>query len=205
MLLVAVTGGIGSGKSSLAGSLAKLGAPVVDADRVARQVVEPGGPAYEALLARFGPGIRTADGAIDRPALAAIAFNDEGALADLNRITHPVIGAEVIRRIAELEHHDGPVVLDVPLLNATSIRLYRVGALVVVDTPEEVALQRLVEHRGFTEADARSRIAAQSSRAERRALLDLVDHGLVVDNSGGLAALERICDEVWHWLDDLMA
>ncbi|MCU4183550.1 dephospho-CoA kinase [Acidiferrimicrobium sp. IK] len=205
MLLAALTGGIGSGKSTLAAGLARRGAPVVDADQVARQVVEPGGPAYQPLLERFGSGIRSDDGTIDRPALAAIVFNDPEALADLNRITHPVIGQEVLRRLADLKGHAGPVVLDVPLLNRVTVELYKPGALVVVDTPEEVAVERLVAHRGFSEGDARARIAAQATREERRALIGLVEHGLVVDNSGDLEAMEQTCTDVWRWLSDLPA
>ena len=203
MLLVALTGGIGSGKSTLATGLGAKGAPVIDADKVARQVVEPGGPAYQPVVDRFGEGVRAADGSLDRPALAAIVFNDAGALADLNAITHPVIGTEILQRIAALEGHDGPAVLDVPLLDPTTIGLYRPKALVVVDTPEDVAVERLVAHRGFTEADARARVAAQSSRAERRALVELVEHGLVVDNGGDRAAMDQTCDQVWDWLQTL--
>ena len=205
MLLAAVTGGIGSGKSTVSARLAARGAPVVDADLVAREVVAPGGPAHQPLLERFGPGIRAADGTLDRPALAAIAFNDPAALADLNAITHPAIGAEVLRRLQALEAHRGPVVLDIPLLDASTIALYRPRALIVVDTPEDVAVDRLVSHRGFSEADARARVAAQSSRAERRALLELVEFGTVVDNSGGQAALEGAVDAVWRWLTSLPA
>ena len=205
MLLAAITGGIGSGKSTVSAQLAAHGAPLVDADRVAREVVAPGGAAYQPLLERFGSGIRSADGSIDRPALAAIAFNDPAALADLNAITHPAIGVEVLRRLQALEAHRGPVVLDIPLLDASTIALYRPRALIVVDTPEDVAVARLVSHRGFSEPDARARVAVQSSRAERRALLDLVEFATVVDNAGDQAALQEAIDALWRWLTSLPA
>lgn len=198
MLLVGLTGGIGSGKSTVAAALAARGASVVDADQVARQVVEPGGPAYAPLVGRFGPAVLGPDGRIDRGALASLVFGDRAALADLNAITHPAIGAVMADRVAALSSEAEVVVLDIPLLNEESRRRYRFDAVVVVDTPEEVAVSRLVEHRGFTESDARARIAAQISREERRALADFV-----VDNSGDRAALAGQVDRLWDALGEL--
>jgi dephospho-CoA kinase len=203
MLLVALTGGIGSGKSTVAGGLAARGAPLIDADGIAREVVAPGGRAYAGLVERFGPSILDDTGNVRRPTLAAIVFSDPDALADLNRLTHPAIGEVIVERAAALADHAGPVVLDVPLLNASTIELYRPRALLVVDTPEETAVHRLVAHRGFTEADARARMAAQVTRQERLGLLDLVAAGLVVDNSGDLAALEQEVDRAWSWIGTL--
>lgn len=203
MVLAAVTGGIGSGKSTVAAGLAGRGAALVDADGVAREVVAPGGRAYEPLVQRFGRAILADDGTVVRPTLAAIVFSDADALADLNRITHPAIGAVILERLAALGGHGGPVVLDIPLLNASTIELYRPAALVVVDVPEELAIERLVAHRGFAEADARARVAAQMGRDERRALLQLVPAGLVVDNTGDRAALDAEVDRAWTWLSGL--
>ncbi|HET9689696.1 MAG TPA: dephospho-CoA kinase [Acidimicrobiales bacterium] len=200
MLLTAVTGGIGSGKSTVSGGLARRGAPVVDADGVAREIVEPGGAAYDPVRARFGDAVFGPDGRLDRAALAAIVFADRAALAALNAITHPVIAATVLERLAALAAHRGPVVLDIPLLNAGTLELYRPAALVVVDTPTDTAVGRLVAHRGFSEADARARVAAQATRSQRRALLELVEHGRLLDNGGDAAALEAQLDDVWSWL-----
>lgn len=202
MVLVGVTGGIGSGKSTVAAALAARGAPVVDADAVARQVVEPGGAAHDALRRRFG-GVWRPDGSLDRPALAAVVFADPAALADLNAITHPVIGDELARRLAALAGTGGPVVLDIPLLAPEAVRRHRLDALVVVDTPVEVAVGRLVARRGMAEADARARVAAQGSRGDRLALLELVPHGRVVPNDGDEAALAREVDALWAWLSRL--
>lgn len=203
MLLVALTGGIGSGKSTVAGGLASRGAPLIDADRIAREVVAPGGRAYAGLVERFGDAILDDSGNVRRPTLAAIVFSDPDALADLNRLTHPAIGEVIVERAAALADHTGPVVLDVPLLNSSTIELYRPAALLVVDTPEDLAVQRLVAHRGFTEQDARARMAAQLTRPERLGLIDLVAAGLVVDNSGDLAALEQEVDRAWAWITTL--
>ncbi len=195
MLRVGVTGGIGSGKSTLSAALALRGAVLVDADAVAREVVEPGQAAYAPLVERFGPGILRDDGHLDRAALAAVAFADPAALADLDAITHPVIGATVMERVAAWEGTDRVVVVDQPLLDASAVARYRLEAVVVVDVDVDVAVGRLVAHRGFAEADARARVAAQASREARLELADCV-----VDNRGDRDALEREADRVWAWL-----
>jgi dephospho-CoA kinase len=195
MLLVGLTGGIGSGKSTVAELLGAKGAAVVDADGISRQIMEPGGAAFERVVDRFGSEIVNADGRIDRPALAALVFGDREALADLNRLTHPVIGRVMSERVQELSATNGIVVLDIPLLNIATKDRFSFGAIVVVDTPEEVAVQRLVDQRAFTESDARARVAAQISREERRALADVL-----IDNSGDRAALELEVDRAWAWL-----
>jgi dephospho-CoA kinase len=197
VLRCGLTGGIGSGKSTVAAGLAARGAVVVDADAVAREVVEPDGPAFEPLVARFGPGIIGPDGRVDRPALAAIVFSDADARAAINAITHPVIGQVVLERASAFDGTDRVVVLDVPLLTEVTKAFYRLGAVVVVDTPVDVAVARLVSHRGFDEAGARARAAAQISREERRALA-----GLVIDNAGGRDALEDEIDRAWRWLEE---
>jgi dephospho-CoA kinase len=198
MLVVGLTGGIGSGKSTVSRLLSERGAVIVDADLAARKVVEPGGPAYQAVLDRFGPGILASDGTIDRPALAAIVFRDPAARADLEAITHPAVGVLINEQLAAEAATDHVVVLDVPLL-VESGRTGTVG-VIVVDCPPETAIQRLVEHREMDEADARRRVAAQVSREERLAHADLV-----VDNSGSLEALERQVDAAWAWIEGLRA
>jgi dephospho-CoA kinase len=193
VLLVGLTGGIGSGKSTVAAGLAERGAAVIDADAIAREIVEPGGPAYSPVVERFGEGILAPDGRIDRPALAGIVFRDSAALADLNAITHPVIGQVMAERMGSAQ--SAIVILDIPLLNIATKDRFQFGAIVVVDAPEDVAVERLVSQRGFDESDARARIAAQVSRDERRALADLV-----IDNSGSREELEAEIDRAWGWL-----
>jgi dephospho-CoA kinase len=171
--------------------LAARGAAVVDADLLARRVVEPGSPGYDAVVARFGPGVVAPGGALDRQALADLVFADPAALADLNAIVHPAVRAAIAGRLAALERADGIVVLDIPLL-VESGRSYGAAAVVVVDCPEDVAVQRLVEERGMDEADARRRIAAQVPSEKRLAAADLV-----IDNSGSREDLEIEVERVW--------
>ena len=187
MLTVGLTGGIGAGKSAVADLLAEHGAVLIDADRIAREVVEPGGPAYQPVVDRFGSAIVDADGTIDRP-----------ALADLNAITHPAIGAEMARRKDAAAGTDSVVVLDIPLLKAGHRESMSLDSVVVVDAPVETALARLVEMRGMSKEDAEARMAAQVSREERLSGADLV-----VDNSRDLAHLHREVERVWEALVDL--
>ena len=198
MLLVGLTGGIGSGKSTVSAMLAGRGAVVVDADAVAREVQAPGGAAYDAMVARFGKEILRPDGTLDRPALAAIVFADRAALADLNAITWPAIGAGIAARLAALAETDEVVVLDVALLLESKSLRPDLAGVVVVDTPVDVTVERLVGQRGMTEDDVRARIAAQLSRDERVARADFV-----VDNSGDRARLEAEVDRCWDWVQGL--
>ncbi len=196
MLAVGLTGGIGSGKSTVGDLLVGRGAVLIDADRIAREVVVPGGPAYEPLVTRFGPGILAPDGTIDRAALAALAFADAEALGALNAITHPAISAVMAQRRAAAQDRDGVVVLDIPLLKPEHRGVLALDVVVVVDCPVEIAVQRLVGQRGFSRADAEARIAAQASREERRAGADFV-----IDNSTDRAHLEVEVDRVWAALE----
>ncbi|MFJ4962051.1 dephospho-CoA kinase [Streptomyces sp. NPDC088729] len=193
MLKVGLTGGIGAGKSEVARLLVGYGAVLIDSDRIAREVVEPGTPGLAAVTREFGPDVLAADGSLDRPALGAIVFADPERLAALNAIVHPLVGA----RSAELERAAGTesvVVHDVPLLTENGLApLYDV--VVVVDASPETQLDRLVRLRGMAEADARARMAAQATRAQRLAVADLV-----VDNDGPREALEPQVRAVWDAL-----
>jgi dephospho-CoA kinase len=191
MLLVALTGGIGSGKSTVARLLEERGARVVDADAAARAVVEPGRPALAALAERFGDGILLPDGRLDRAGLARIAFSDEESRLALNGITWPAIVAEFGREI-DASPSDAVVVCDVPLLaegGPGSERDY--AAVIVVEAPREVRLDRLVE-RGIPRDDAERRMAAQASDDERR---EYATH--VVVNDGDLEVLGQQVDAIW--------
>jgi len=191
MLLVGLTGGIGSGKSTVAELLAARGAWVVDADAVARAVVEPGTPALAKLVERFGREILDPDGALDRPALGRIAFADEQSRKDLEAITHPAINEEFVRRIVEAPE-GSIVVCDVPLLRESpQARERGYPVVIVVEAPVAVRLDRL-EGRGVPRGDAEARMAAQATDEERR---EIATH--LIDNSGDLAALERQVEEIW--------
>ncbi|MFI8964676.1 dephospho-CoA kinase [Streptomyces sp. NPDC053493] len=193
MLKVGLTGGIGAGKSEVSRLLVSYGAVLIDADRIAREVVEPGTPGLAAVVAEFGPEILTPEGTLDRPKLGSVVFADPDRLAALNAIVHPLVGA----RSAELEALAGPddvVVHDVPLLTENGLApLY--DLVVVVDAAPETQLDRLVRLRGMTEPEARARMAAQATRAQRRAVADLL-----VDNDGPLEALESQVRKVWEEL-----
>jgi dephospho-CoA kinase len=195
MLLVGLTGGIGSGKSTVAAALAARGAAIVDADQISREIMEPGGRAHGPVVERFGPSIVGPDGRIDRPALAAIAFGDPDTLADLNSLTHPAIGEVMAERTKEAAASSPIVVLDIPLLTIATAERFTFGAVIVVDAPVEVAVERLVGQRGFSESDARARVAAQISRDERKSLADFI-----LDNSGDREALDAEVDRMWKWL-----
>jgi len=200
MLAVGLTGGIGSGKSAVADLLVARGAVLIDADQVAREVVAPGGPAYQPLIDRFGPGIVAADGAIDRQALAAVAFADDESRLALNAITHPAIGIAMIEARDAHADTDDIVILAIPLLTAAHRDTVRLDEVVVVDCPTDVALERLLSQRGFDRADAEARIRSQISREER---VEEADY--VLDNSGDRAALEVEVAKLWDWLVDAAA
>ncbi|HEU5301959.1 MAG TPA: dephospho-CoA kinase [Acidimicrobiia bacterium] len=195
VLLVGLTGGIGSGKSTVARLLQERGAVVVDADAVAREVVEPGTPALAALVERFGDSVLASDGTLDRPALASLAFVDEASRKDLEAITHPAINEEFLRRM-QAAPPDAIVVCDVPLLaESEQARGRGYPIVIVVEAPGEVRLARL-EGRGVAREDAERRMAAQASDEDRRVL---ATH--VIDNSGDLAALERQVAALWPDLE----
>ncbi|WP_395360059.1 dephospho-CoA kinase [Streptomyces sp. YH02] len=194
MLKVGLTGGIGAGKSEVSRLLVSYGAVLIDADRIAREVVEPGTPGLAAVVEAFGDDVLTAEGTLDRPKLGSIVFADADRLATLNAIVHPLVGA----RSAELERRAGTgdvVVHDVPLLTENGLApLY--DLVVVVDASPETQLDRLVRLRGMAESEARARMAAQATRAQRLAVADLV-----IDNDGPLDALEPQVRKVWDELE----
>ncbi len=192
MYLVGLTGGIGSGKSTVAQRLAALGCVVIDADQVAREVVEPGMPVLDALVGRFGRGILGADGALDRSALAALAFGDETSRADLDRLTHPEIAGRIAADVARLavERPDAIVVVDHPLLLETG-QAGRFDAVVVVLADESTRVARLVRGRGMTEDQARARMRAQVDDRARRAAATFV-----LDNDGTREQLLAAVDEL---------
>lgn len=198
MLLIGLTGGIGAGKSTVSSALARRGAVVIDADAITRELQRPGQPVFDAMVERFGAGIVRADGELDRQAVADLVFPDPDALADLNAIVHPAVGAEIARRMEAEVDTDHVVILDVPLL-VESGRSDMVGTI-VVDCDPEIAVERLMTHRGFGEADARARIARQASREERLAHADLV-----IDNSGTLEELAPQIERCWTWIESLRA
>lgn len=188
--LIGLTGGIAAGKSTVADVFAQLGARVIDADRVARDVVEPGTPGLEAIREAFGDGVIRADGALDRAALGRIVFADADTRRRLEAIVHPRVQAEVARRI-EQAPEEAAVVYDVPLLVEAAVD-QPFGGIVTVSAPAETRVRRLVTQRGMDEADARARVAAQASEEERLARADYV-----VDASGSLADTRRRAREVW--------
>jgi dephospho-CoA kinase len=190
MLKVGLTGGIGAGKSEVSRLLVEHGAVLIDADRIAREVVEPGTPGLAAVVEAFGSDVLAPDGSLDRPALGAIVFADADRLAVLNSIVHPLVGA----RSAELEAAatgDSVVVHDVPLLAENGLApLY--DLVIVVDASPETQLDRLVRLRGMSEEDARARMAAQVTRDKRLETADIV-----IDNDVPLDELHRRVDAVW--------
>ena len=194
MRLVGLTGGIGSGKSTVSSMLAEHGAVIVDADRIARELQEPGSPVLAQMAERFGGHVIAADGTLDRAAVAAIVFGtDEAsrqALADLNGIVHPALQREIRARIEAERDTDRVVILDFPLL-AENPR-DDLDATIVIDVDPEVAITRLVEFRSMDADDARRRIANQASREQR---LAIATH--VIDNSGDLTTLRAQVDAVW--------
>ncbi|MFD7131465.1 dephospho-CoA kinase [Streptomyces sp. NPDC059894] len=190
MLKVGLTGGIGAGKSEVSRLLVDCGAVLIDADRIAREVVEPGTPGLAAIVDTFGEEVLAADGTLDRPALGSIVFADSAKLASLNAIVHPLVGARS-RELEAAAPEDAVVVHDVPLLTENGLApLYDV--VIVVDAPPATQLDRLVRLRGMTEDDARARMAAQATREKRREIADIV-----IDNDVPLPDLERRVREVW--------
>ncbi|MEU2772629.1 dephospho-CoA kinase [Streptomyces sp. NPDC007162] len=190
MLKVGLTGGIGAGKSEVSRLLVGHGAVLIDADRIAREVVAPGTPGLAAVAEAFGPDVLAADGSLDRPKLGSIVFADPERLAVLNSIVHPLVGARS-RELEQAAADDAVVIHDVPLLAENGLAaLY--DLVVVVDAAPETQLDRLTRLRGMTEQDARARMAAQATREKRLEIADLV-----IDNDVPLDALRQRVAQVW--------
>ena len=198
MILVGLTGGIGSGKSSVSALLAEHGAVIIDADAITRELQQPGAPLLAEIAAAFGPDVIDGEGALDRAAVAAKVFGDADALKRLNAIVHPAVGREMAARLDAQRDTGNVVVLDIPLL----VENPRAGlcGTIVVDLPTELAVERLVEFRGMSRHDAEARISRQATREQRIAIADRV-----IDNSGTVDDLRRQVDEVWNWVRALPA
>lgn len=192
MRLIGLTGGIASGKSTVARMLAERGAVVIDADAIAREIVEPETLAHHAIVERFGSEVLAPNGAIDRPKLAAIVFRDESARIDLNAITHPQVLTEITKRIEEQRSSDKVVVADIPLLLESGARPEGFDAVLVVATGIDEQVERMLRDRGMTEGDAHARIASQASMEAKRAA---ATH--VIENSGTIQDLERAVEVFW--------
>ncbi len=190
VVLIGLTGGIGSGKSTVSALLAERGALVIDADAITRELQQPGTDVFEAMVDRFGPGIVAPDGSLDRQVVADMVFKDTAALKDLGGIVHPAVGAEIAARLESAAGTDRVVVLDVPLLVESGRD--DMAALVVVDVDPEVAVERLVDQRGMREDDVRARMANQVARGDRLERADFV-----LDNSGSAEDLRRHVDDLW--------
>jgi dephospho-CoA kinase len=195
MTRVGLTGGIGSGKSTVAAMLVEQGAVVIDADQIARDLVEPGGQALAELVTEFGPRILAADGSLCRAELASMAFSDPRATTRLNEIMHPLIRTEAARLLASFPEA-AVVVYDMPLLVETG-QADLVDVVVVVDVPEDLQVERAVRLRGLDEADVRRRMEVQAARADRIAAADAV-----IDNSGDLGETQAAVESLWAWLVD---
>ncbi|MFI5961792.1 dephospho-CoA kinase [Streptomyces asoensis] len=190
MLKVGLTGGIGAGKSEVSRLLVAHGAVLIDADRIAREVVAPGTPGLTAVTQAFGEDVLAPDGSLDRPRLGSVVFADPEKLALLNSIVHPLVGARS-RELETAAPEDAVVVHDVPLLTENGLApLY--DLVIVVDVAPGTQLDRLVRLRGMTEDDARARMAAQATRDDRRKIADIV-----IDNDVPLTDLQRRVEDVW--------
>lgn len=196
MLVIGLTGGIGSGKSTVSALLAERGAVVIDADAIVHEVQAEGGSAYQPIVDLFGPEVVLPGGGLDRPALARVVFNDPDQLAALNAIVHPIVGSTIMERMQAQADTDNVVILDVPLL-VESGRSDMAG-MIVVDAPVELAVQRAVARGTADETDVRARMARQVSREERLAKADLV-----IDNSGSLEELRAQVAKAWGWIQGL--
>jgi dephospho-CoA kinase len=198
VILLALTGGIGSGKSSVSSRLADRGVVVIDADGVARELQARDGEVFLAMVERWGEGIVGPDGELNRQAVADIVFKDKAELKALNKIAGPAIRRELGRRSLGAAELGKPVLHDIPLfVESRDFREVTWSGVIVVDTPPEVAVARLVAYRGFSEDDAWARVRNQATREARLALADIV-----VDNSGTPEQLDVEMERVWAWLAD---
>ncbi|MEY4067688.1 MAG: dephospho-CoA kinase [Actinobacteria bacterium] len=196
MILVGLTGGIGSGKSTVGAQLVSHGAVLIDADLIVRELQRPGTEVFERIVAEFGDGVVTPNGTLDRAALAAVVFGDAERLTRLNAIVHPAVQAEMARRIEAQRSGRKVVILDIPLLVENPRR--GLSATLVVDVDPGVAVARVVAQRGGDEADTRARVARQASRSARRLIADWI-----IDNSGSRLDLAHEVARAWRWMQTL--
>jgi dephospho-CoA kinase len=196
VIAIGLTGGIGSGKSTVAELFARHGARVIDADAIAHGLMSPGTEVFRAVVQRFGSAVVGSDGAIDRAALAEVVFSDPAERRDLEAIVHPAVGAAIAAELVRARNDGADVVVDIPLLVETDAKSrYGLDAVVVVDAPESVTLERLVRDRGMTPEAARARMAAQADRTARFAIADAI-----IENSGTLRELADMVGGVWQWI-----
>ena len=196
MILIGLTGGIGSGKSEVARLLTALGAEVIDADQIVRELQQPGAEVYHAMIKMLGQEIVSPDKSLDRGKIAGQVFADESLLKKLNELIHPIVRRVMNERVESFQNTDKVVVLDIPLL----VENPRPGldGVLVVDLDTQIAIQRLVEQRQMKHEDAQARVAKQATREQRRAIA-----GHVIDNSGDRQALEISVDRAWTWIRSL--
>jgi dephospho-CoA kinase len=194
VILLALTGGIGSGKSTVSLLLAANGAVIVDADEVAKQLQAPGGAVLAAMVERWGSGILQPDGTLNRQAVADIVFNEADELRALNKMTHPAVRREMARQAREQADTGAVTIMDTPLLVETFDKQPPFSGIVVVDVPPEVAVERLMRYRGFSDVDAWARISQQADRQERLGIA-----GFVIDNSGPPEALDEQVGRMMAW------
>ena len=196
MILIGLTGGIGSGKSEVARLLSALGAEVIDADQIVRELQQPGAEVYHAMIKMLGQEIVSPDKSLDRGKIAGQVFADESLLKKLNELIHPIVRRVMNERVESFRNTDKVVVLDIPLL----VENPRPGldGVLVVDLDTQIAIQRLVEQRQMKLEDAQARVAKQATREQRRAIA-----GHVIDNSGDRLALEISVDRAWTWIRSL--
>lgn len=197
-LEIGLTGGIGSGKSTVSAGLVKRGAELVDADAIVRDLQKPGKPVFKKMVERWGEKIITNEGELDRQAVANIVFKDAEELAALNEIVHPLVREEIANQREKYIKGNAPIILDIPLLIESGYE--NLSGIIVVDLHTEEAVERLVKYRGFSREDALNRISSQVDREERLSKADFV-----IDNNGDLDSLENEIDKAWSWIKGLSA
>ncbi len=197
-LEIGLTGGIGSGKSTVSAGLVKRGAVLVDADAIVRDLQKPGKPVFKKMVERWGEKIITNEGELDRQAVADIVFKDAEELAALNEIVHPLVREEIANQREKYIKGNDPIILDIPLLIESGYE--NLSGIIVVDLHTEEAVERLVKYRGFSREDALNRISSQVDREERLSKADFV-----IDNNGDLDSLENEIDKAWSWIKGLSA
>ena len=197
-LEIGLTGGIGSGKSTVSAGLVKRGAVLVDADAIVRDLQKPGKPVFKKMVERWGEKIITNEGELDRQGVADIVFKDAEELAALNEIVHPLVRDEIANQREKYIKGNAPIILDIPLLIESGYE--NLSGIIVVDLHTEEAVERLVKYRGFSREDALNRISSQVDREERLSKADFV-----IDNNGDLDSLEKEIDKAWSWIKGLSA